>query len=170
MQSSLAAIAQKGVRVEYVDIALISKDIIANQAASGIKNLTACPVSCIGNPALQSQYLFYFEGIHLTSAGFAIVGEYVVNRVNAPLTFATQGQTGLAATTGFVSTMFGRADLLSNQRLNAESSASSAAMNLGAGAPAAQAAPYKSGTEVYILAKGSAAQSSAGNINLDTLR
>ena len=166
MQSSLAAIAQKGVRVEYVDIALISKDIIANQAASGIKNLTACPATCIGNPTLQSQYLFYFDGIHLTSAGFAIVGEYVVNRLNAPLTFATQGQTGLATTTGFASTMFGRADLFSNQRLSSGSGGPDGAMNLGAGAPAAQGTPYKSGTEVYILAKASAAQSSAGNINL----
>jgi phospholipase/lecithinase/hemolysin len=57
-QSALALFARSGVRVEYVDIALIGREIIANPALYGFSNTGACPAACIGNPALQNQYLF----------------------------------------------------------------------------------------------------------------
>jgi phospholipase/lecithinase/hemolysin len=78
-QSALALFARSGVRVEYVDIALIGREIIANPALYGFSNTGACPAACIGNPALQNQYL-YCDALHLTSHGFAVVGEYIVNR------------------------------------------------------------------------------------------
>src|SRR5262249_23652063 len=71
----------------------------------------ACPVACIGNPALQNQFLFYVDGVHLTSHGFAILGEYIVNRLNAPLTFAPQGDLAQISAMGFASTLFGKLDL-----------------------------------------------------------
>jgi outer membrane autotransporter protein len=110
MQVALAAIARSGVRVEYVDIAQVGDRIRANPAAFGITNLGACPLACIGNPALQNNYLFYFDAVHLTSHGFAILGQYIVNRLNAPLTFAPQGDLALTTATGFASTLFGRLD------------------------------------------------------------
>jgi len=110
MQVALAAIARSGVRVEYVDIAQVGDRIRANPAAFGIGNLGACPLSCIGNPALQNNYLFYFDQVHLTSRGFEILGQYVVNRLNAPLTFAAQGDLALISATGSASTLFGRLD------------------------------------------------------------
>ena len=67
-------------------------------------------MACIGNTALQNQFLFYFDALHLTSHGFAILGEYIVNRLNAPLTFAPQGDVGLSSAMGFASTLFGRLD------------------------------------------------------------
>src|SRR5438128_6569176 len=91
MQAALAAIARGGVRVELVDVSLIGSLIKANPALYGVANTGACPLACIGNPALQNQFLFYFDGVHLTSLGFTILGEYIVNRLNAPLTFAPQG-------------------------------------------------------------------------------
>src|SRR6201989_332210 len=110
MQTALAAIARSGVRVEMVDISLIGTQIKANPARYGVANVGACPVACIGNTALQNQFLFYFDGVHLTSLGFAIVGEYIVNRLNAPLTVGPQGDVGLSSAMGFASTIFGRLD------------------------------------------------------------
>jgi phospholipase/lecithinase/hemolysin/uncharacterized protein YhjY with autotransporter beta-barrel domain len=111
MQVALAAIARSGVRVEVVDIALIGSQIKANPGRYGVANVGACPLACIGNPALQNQFLFYFDGVHLTSLGFAIVGEYIVNRLNAPLTFAPQGDVALTSAMGFASTLYGKLDM-----------------------------------------------------------
>ena len=115
MQAQLGALAAAGVRVEYVDVGLLGAQIRANPALYGIANVGACPVACVGNPALQSQYLFYVDGVHLTSAGFAIMGEYVYNRLNAPLTFAPQSDIGMNATAGFTQSIFGRLDLFNAQ-------------------------------------------------------
>ncbi len=121
MQSALAPVAASGVRVEYVDLTAILKNIQSNPTAfgftaAGVANgSNVCPAACVGVTAqavaLQNQYLFYVDGIHLTSAGFAIVAEYIENRLNAPETFAATGQLGLSAVGGFVGTMFGRLDL-----------------------------------------------------------
>jgi outer membrane lipase/esterase len=110
MQVALAAIARSGVRVELVDISLIGSLIKANPARYGVANVGACPLACIGNPALQNQFLFYFDGVHLTSLGFTIVGEYIVNRLNAPLTLPAQGDLGMNSAMGFASTLFGKLD------------------------------------------------------------
>ena len=110
MQTALAAIARSGVRVEMVDISLIGTQIKADPARFGVANVGACPAACIGNTALQNQFLFYFDGVHLTSLGFAIVGEYIVNRLNAPLTIGPQGDVGLSSALGFANTLFGRLD------------------------------------------------------------
>jgi phospholipase/lecithinase/hemolysin/uncharacterized protein YhjY with autotransporter beta-barrel domain len=111
MQSSLAAVARSGVRVEYVDTGLIGTLIQANPSRYGFTNVGACPVACIGNPALQNQYLFYVDGVHLTSHGFEVLGQYIVNRLNAPLTIAPQGEVASITAMGFASTLFGKLDL-----------------------------------------------------------
>jgi outer membrane lipase/esterase len=121
MQAALAAIARSGVRVELVDIALIGSLIKANPSRYGVANVGLCPVACIGNPALQNQYLFYFDGVHLTSLGFTIVGEYIVNRLNAPLTLPAQGDLGLNSAMGFASTLFGKLDNFREMSLVASS-------------------------------------------------
>ena len=110
MQAALAAIARSGVRVELVDVALLGSLIKANPSRYGVANVGQCPLACIGNPALQNQYLFYFDGVHLTSLGFAIMGEYIVNRLNAPLTLPAQGDVGMNSAMGFASTLFGKLD------------------------------------------------------------
>jgi outer membrane lipase/esterase len=110
METALAAIARSGVRVELVDVSLIGTQIKANPSAYGISNVGACSLACLGNPAVQNQFLFYVDGLHLTSHGFAILGEYIVNRLNAPLTIGPQGDVGLSSAMGFASTLFGRLD------------------------------------------------------------
>jgi outer membrane lipase/esterase len=111
MQVALAAIARSGVRVELLDLSLLGNLIKANPAAYGISNVGACPLTCVGNPALQNQYLFYVDELHLTSHGFAILGEYIVNRLDAPLTFAPQGDLAINSAMGFASTLYGKLDM-----------------------------------------------------------
>ena len=111
MQVALAAIARSGVRVELLDISLLGNLIKANPALYGISNVGACPLTCIGNPVLQNQYLFYLDELHLTSHGFAILGEYIVNRLDAPLTFAPQGDLAMNSAMGFASTLYGKLDM-----------------------------------------------------------
>lgn len=110
-QAALGRIAASGVRVEYVDIGLIGKEILANPAAYGITYTGACPLTCVGNPALQNQYLYYVDGLHLTSHGFAILGEYILNRLEAPATLPPQANVGSATALAFAQTLFSRMDL-----------------------------------------------------------
>ncbi len=109
MQQNLSAVAASGVRVEYVDLAMIESNIASNPSLYGLTYATASPIP--GNTDLVNQYLFYVDGVHLTSAGFAIVAEYIANRLNAPETFASSCELGLTATDAFVDTMFDRLDL-----------------------------------------------------------
>ena len=111
MQIALAGVARSGVRVEYVDVALLGTLIQANPGRYGFASTGVCPIACIGNPALQSQYLFYVDGIHLTSHGFEVLGQYIVNRLNAPLTLAPQGDLATTSAMSFASTLFGRLDM-----------------------------------------------------------
>ncbi|MGJ4947329.1 autotransporter domain-containing protein [Bradyrhizobium sp. HKCCYLS20291] len=110
MQASLAGVARAGVRVEYVDTGLIGKLIQANPSRYGFSSF-ACSAACIGNPALQYQSLFYVDGVHLTSHGFEVLGQYIVNRLNAPLTLAPQGEVASISAMGFASTLFGKLDM-----------------------------------------------------------
>jgi outer membrane autotransporter protein len=133
---------------------MIGNLIRANPAAYGFTNAGACPLTCVGNPTLQNQYLFYVDALHLTSHGFAVLGEYIVNRLEAPLTLAAQGELGMSATQGFIATLFGRLDLFN------ESSAIVGSPYL-AYAPVrkgpivdARPAPVPSPLSVYILANG----------------
>ncbi|TLU85669.1 MAG: autotransporter domain-containing protein [Chlorobium sp.] len=109
MQQSLSAVAASGVRVEYVDLAMIESNIAANPSLYGLTYATASPIP--GDTPQVKQYLFYVDGLHLTSAGFAIMAEYIANRLNAPETFASSCELGLTATDAFVDTMFDRLDL-----------------------------------------------------------
>jgi outer membrane lipase/esterase len=111
MQVALAAIARNGVRVELLDVSLLGNLIKANPGLYGLASAGACPLTCIGNPALQNQFLFYFDQLHLTSHGFAIMGEYIVNRLDAPLTFAPQGDLAMNSAMGFASTLYGKLDM-----------------------------------------------------------
>ena len=130
MQTYFAGLARSGVRVEFVDNTLILNAILANPGGTTI-NKTLCPFSCIGNAALASQYLFYFDGIHLTSAGFAIVGQYNVNRLNAPLTFAPQGDGAAAVTRSFGATMFSRMDAVAGANGGGSAPVTNGQSNLG---------------------------------------
>ena len=120
MQPVLAGYAGKGVIVNYLDLNKIGDQVAANLGAFGLQSAGACPTACVTtNPELLDKYLFYVDNLHLTSAGFAIVGKYAVRQLEAPLQFQAQTDAGLQAAASFAKLMSGRLDL-SGVRAGAE--------------------------------------------------
>jgi outer membrane lipase/esterase len=112
MQTSLAGYARQGVIVNYLDLNKIGDVVSANLGAFGLQSAGACPVACVTtNPELLDKYLFYVDNLHLTSAGFAIVGRYAVRQLEAPLQFQAQTDAGLQAAHSFANRLTGRMDL-----------------------------------------------------------
>jgi len=88
VQQALAGYASRGSIVHYLDLTKLLDNVAANPTAYGITNGLTCPAfpantTCAAN---ASGYLFYGDLLHLTSNGFAIVGEYVARQLAAPLT------------------------------------------------------------------------------------
>ena len=112
MQAPLADLASRGMIVNYLDLNKIGDVVQANLAAFNLTSAGACPVACVTtNPELLDRYLFYVDQVHLTSAGFAIVGRYAVRQLEAPLHLQAQGEVGLQAASAFGTTLLGRLDL-----------------------------------------------------------
>ena len=111
IQTTLAGYANQGVIVNYTDLALIGNRIIANPAAYGLTSAGACPVTCISNPVSQGQYLFYVDQLHLTSAGFLIVSNYIRRQMQAPLTLQAASDVGIDTAHQFGRTLSTRMDV-----------------------------------------------------------
>ena len=111
MQAPLASLAAQGVIVNYVDLNLLGDRVAANLAAFGLTSAGACPIACVTtNPSMLREYLFYVDQVHLTSAGFAIVGAYAVRQLEAPLHLDAQAEVGLRTANAFGDMMAGRLD------------------------------------------------------------
>lgn len=111
IQAPLAGYAAQGALVHYLDLTLVGDRIRANPAAFGLLSADACPSTCVSNPALQSQYLFYVDRVHLTSAGFDIVARYFARQIEAPGLMEATTDIGLSSAQSFARTMSGRTDL-----------------------------------------------------------
>ncbi|HEX5182134.1 MAG TPA: autotransporter domain-containing protein [Allosphingosinicella sp.] len=112
MTTTLAGFARQGVIVNYLDLNKIADVVGSNLSAFGLQSAGACPIACVTtNPELLDKFLFYVDQLHLTSAGFAIVGRYAVRQLAAPLQLQAQAETGLQAAGAFGSTLSGRLDL-----------------------------------------------------------
>jgi outer membrane lipase/esterase len=111
MQSTLAGYAANGVMVHYLDLSLVGQQITNNLAAYGLTGY-ACPAlpntSCIADPS--QKFLFYFDQLHLTSAGFAIVGQYIATQLEAPLTLQAASDMELDVAHEFGRTLTSRMD------------------------------------------------------------
>jgi uncharacterized protein YhjY with autotransporter beta-barrel domain/phospholipase/lecithinase/hemolysin len=112
MQTPLANFAKQGVIVNYLDLNKVGDVVAANLSKFGMVSAGACPIACVTtDPTLLDQYLFYVDQVHLTSAGFAIVGRYAVRQLEAPLHLEAQSETGLESGLAFGATLQGRLDL-----------------------------------------------------------
>lgn len=111
LQAPLAGYAAGGAFVHYLDLGLVGARIRDNPGAYGLVSAGACPVACVGNTALQDQYLFYVDQVHLTSAGFAIVAEYFQRMIQAPGLLGAASDIGLSTSQSLARTMSGRNDL-----------------------------------------------------------
>ena len=111
MQTTLSGYAANGVMVHYLDLTLVGQQITNDLAAYGLTGY-ACPAlpdtSCIINP--NQKYLFYYDQLHLTSAGFAIVGQYIATQLEAPLTLQAASDLGLDVARQFGRTLTSRMD------------------------------------------------------------
>jgi outer membrane lipase/esterase len=111
MQSTLAGYASDGVIVHYLDLNLLLDNVIADPAAFGITNGLVCPIfpnpTCIQS---ASGYLFYGDALHLTSDGFAIVGQYIAAQLQAPLTLQATSDMSMDVARQFGRTLSSRMD------------------------------------------------------------
>lgn len=111
-QQVLAGYANSGAIVHYLDLTQVANNISANPGAYGIQGMV-CPAipdpTCIANS--NAPYVFYVDNLHLTSAGFAIVGQYVARQLAAPLTLQAPSDMGLDLARQWGRTLTSRGDL-----------------------------------------------------------
>lgn len=113
MQTTLAGYAADGVMVHYLDLNLVGDRIIADPAAYGFTSSGACTPAplCVTDSNYANQFLFYVDGLHLTSAGFAVVARYIATQLQAPLTLEATSELGLDTARQFGRTLSSRVDL-----------------------------------------------------------
>ncbi len=113
MQGVLAGYAANGVTVHYLDLTLVGQRIMQDPAAYGLKSAAACAPApqCIGDSNYTNQFLFYVDNLHLTSAGFAIVGRYIATQLTGPLTLQAPSDLGLDTARQFGRTLAFRNDV-----------------------------------------------------------
>jgi uncharacterized protein YhjY with autotransporter beta-barrel domain/phospholipase/lecithinase/hemolysin len=112
IQNVLAGYAAQGSIVHYLDLTAMLGQINANPTAYGITNGLVCPT--FPNPTCvvdSSGYLFYGDALHLTSTGFAIVGQYIAVQLAAPLTLQAPSDLGLDTARQWGRTLSSRGDL-----------------------------------------------------------
>ncbi|WP_265587128.1 autotransporter domain-containing protein [Sphingomicrobium arenosum] len=97
--SNLAGHAADGVMVHFLDLDVVSSVINSNLAEFGLTG-QVCPIFdlaaaaggdtsslvCALDASVADQYVFYGDGVHLTSAGYEIVARYINAQLQAPLT------------------------------------------------------------------------------------
>ncbi len=113
MQDVLAGYAADGVTVHYLDLTLVGERIVDNPAAFGLTSGGACAPApaCIADSSYTNQFLFYVDNVHLTSAGFAIVAQYIATQLEAPLTLQAPSDLGLETARQWGRTLSFRTDL-----------------------------------------------------------
>ena len=113
MRNTLAGYAAKGEIVHYLDLGVLGTQINSNYAAYGLTSLV-CPFPTPAAPGClidSSKYLFYLDGLHFTSAGFAIIARYVAAQLTAPLTLQAPSDSAMDVSHQFGRTLSDRLDL-----------------------------------------------------------
>ena len=112
MRSSLANFASQGAIVNYLDLNLIGDRVQANPSAYGLTSAGASTSADVA-AGRADNFLFYADNVHLSSAGFAIVGRYAARQLEAPLHLEAQAETALLAAEAFGQGLENRLDLAS---------------------------------------------------------
>ena len=113
IQDVLAGHAANGVIVHYLDLETVGDLIMANPQAYGFTSTSPCaPVPpCVTDSNYANNFLFYVDGLHLTSAGFGVIGQYIATQLQAPLTLEAPSELGLDTARQFGRTLNSRVDL-----------------------------------------------------------
>jgi outer membrane autotransporter protein len=115
IQQLLAPAAQAGTRIFLFDFETLQARILANPAQYGFASASSCllalgiPGCLTASKAVQNSF-FYWDTIHPTSAGFALIARYMANQIDAPLTVAPQADVALSTAMAFENSTFGRLD------------------------------------------------------------
>lgn len=107
IRTTLANYANQGVIVNYLDLNLVGDRVQANLAAFGLQSAGASTSADVA-AGRADLFLFYADNVHLSQAGFTIVGRYAVRQLEAPLHLEAQADVGLRAAGAFGSTLMGR--------------------------------------------------------------
>jgi phospholipase/lecithinase/hemolysin len=84
VQALLPRYRARGVDVRWLDLDRLAGAVEADPAAFGMVSAGACPDACTGNARLAARYLFHADGVHLTEAGYRIVGRAAVAALREP--------------------------------------------------------------------------------------
>lgn len=96
--------------MNYLDLNLIGDRVQANPAAYGLQSPGASTAADVA-AGRADNFLFYADNVHLSSAGFAIVGAYAVRQLEAPLHLEAQVDTVLHSAESFGQALEDRLDL-----------------------------------------------------------
>lgn len=94
LQQRMRPLALDGARIFLMDQTLLGTRIAANPGAYGFDS-----IAYAGSDRVS---MFIVDGIHQTSAGYALASRYLANILNAPSTYAAQGDVAQITTTTFV--------------------------------------------------------------------
>lgn len=135
-QQFLTAYNRSPTRIFLFDLTTLEKRMIADPAAFGFTNVTqACEsvASCAnGSIAVQDSYMTY-DGLHLSTLGFAWVAQYQANQVNAPSTIGAQSNLALATSRNFTGSILDRLDATASPGYTAQSGNSRVSLFLQGG-------------------------------------
>ena len=112
MRTTLATLANQGAIVNYLDLNLIGDRVQANPGAYGLQSAGASTSADVAAGRADA-FLFYADNVHLSSAGFAIVGRYAARQLEAPLQLEAQAETALLSVESFGQALENRLDLAS---------------------------------------------------------
>jgi phospholipase/lecithinase/hemolysin len=90
VKAALARLAARNVSIHYVDLDRLAERVEGDPAAYKLLGAGACPAAaCLRDPALADKYLFHADKLHLSAAGYAIIGRQAVAQLKtAPLSGA----------------------------------------------------------------------------------
>lgn len=111
LQQTLAGYAANGVVVHYLDLSQVLGSIQANGAAYGLPNGVVCAPTQANVLSGCAGYLFYVDGLHLSSDGFRVVARYVQRQLQAPLNLGATSDLALDNALQFGRTLNSRMDL-----------------------------------------------------------
>jgi phospholipase/lecithinase/hemolysin/uncharacterized protein YhjY with autotransporter beta-barrel domain len=115
IQLLFAPAARSGVRIFLFDFETLQARIAANPAQYGFASASGCqpalgvPGCLAASSSVQNSY-FYWDTIHPTSAGFALIARYMANQMDAPLTVSSQADVTVATAANFANSIFSRLD------------------------------------------------------------
>ena len=119
VQQLLAPAARSGVRIFLFDFETLQARIAANPGQYGFASAGGCQPTlgvpgCVTASSKVQNSFFYWDSIHPTSAGFALIANYMANQINAPTTITPQGGIVLATAGNFAESTFGHLDAYRN--------------------------------------------------------